>query len=139
MCVQGFYCPPGASRMTRCPAGRYGDDIGLNSSLCSGPCDPGHYCEIGSTRAKGRVGSSGEDTPCPAGTYNGSHGLTSAAGCAPCPAGTGCPSGSAEAIKCLPGTVAPNTSTAVCAKCVGGKYQALAGREMCDDCEAGSY
>ena len=77
--------------------------------------------------------------PCPAGTYNGSHGLTSAAGCAACPAGTRCPGGSAEALKCAPGTVAPNNSSAACVKCVAGKYQAETGQLTCDDCGKGAY
>ena len=77
--------------------------------------------------------------PCPAGTYNGSHGLTSAAGCAACPAGTRCPGGSAEALKCAPGTVAPNNSSAACVKCVAGKYQAETGQLTCDDCGKGTY
>ena len=77
--------------------------------------------------------------PCPAGTYNGSHGLTSAAGCAACPAGRRCPGGSAEALKCAPGTVAPNNSSAACVKCVAGKYQAETGQLTCDDCGKGAY
>ena len=131
LCVRGHFCPPGASRLTLCPAGTYGAVDGLNSSLCSGPCDPGHFCESGSTSA--------QSEPCPAGTYNASHGLTSAAGCAACPAGTGCPVGSAEARKCAPGTVAPNASMAACVKCAAGKYQAEAGQLSCDGCEAGTY
>jgi len=131
MCSLGSYCPPAASRMRSCPAGRYGDDDGLNSSLCSGLCDPGHFCEVKSTSA--------QSAPCPAGTYNGSHGLTSAAGCAACPAGTRCPSGSSEPVKCAPGTVAPTNSSATCAKCVAGKHQAQAGQLACEDCGKGTY
>ena len=96
-----------------------------NPSPSPNPCEPGYYCEIESTSA--------QSEPCPEGTYNASHGLTSAAGCAACPAGTGCPVGSAKALKCAPGTVAPNASMAACVKCAKGTYQAEAGQVSCDD------
>ena len=131
ICARGNYCPPLSSNMTQCPAGQYGTDTGLNSSLCSGPCAPGHYCPVESMSPQMQT--------CPAGSYNGSHGLKSVAECAECPAGTGCPSGSADAIKCAPGTVAPNASMAACVKCVAGKYQADPGQETCTDCPPGSY
>ena len=97
LCAPGFFSGAGASHPSQCPAGRYGSTSGLNSSDCSGQCEPGHYCLKESTSAKSE--------PCPAGTYNGSYGLDSAAGCAACPAGTSCPVGSARALECAPGTV----------------------------------
>lgn len=34
-----------------CPAGRFGNSTGLNSSICSGWCQSGYYCPPGSTSA----------------------------------------------------------------------------------------
>ena len=44
-CPRGSYCIGGIR--TLCPAGTYGATTGLFTSACSGPCTPGHYCEIG--------------------------------------------------------------------------------------------
>ena len=131
VCARGTYCPPGAGIATFCPLGRYGADEGLNSSLCSGPCDPGHYCLIGSTSRQSQA--------CPAGTFNGSHGLTSIDECRECPTGTACPSGSIASIECAPGTVANTSGMEACVKCDAGKYQAESGQESCTICTAGSY
>ena len=131
MCGRGNYCPPLSSGMTECPAGQYGATAGLDSEICSGSCDPGHYCELGSTSA--------QSTPCPAGSYNGSYGLKTLDECAECPAGTGCPSGSSEATPCSPGTVQPAARQGACVKCVAGKYQANRGQQNCTVCKAGSF
>ena len=48
-CEAGFYCVNGVR--SKCPAGRYGSTAGLNSALCSGVCQAGHYCPIGSVSA----------------------------------------------------------------------------------------
>jgi hypothetical protein len=43
----GHYSVKGVKR--KCPAGRYGGEVGLSSSSCSGECMQGYYCEPGST------------------------------------------------------------------------------------------
>ena len=131
LCGRGNYCPPEAGSMTQCPAGRYGADEGLNSSLCSGPCDPGHYCLNGSMSPQSQA--------CPAGTFNGSQGLKSVDACTECPAGTACPSGSTAATNCAPGTVANASGMEACVKCIAGKYQVEPGELTCDVCKPGSY
>ena len=44
MCLgeAGYYCIGGVKYP--CPPGTYGGRIGLNSSICNGPCMRGHYC-----------------------------------------------------------------------------------------------
>ena len=44
------YCS-GNGLITVCPGGTYGDDLGLSTELCSGPCNAGYYCPAGSTNA----------------------------------------------------------------------------------------
>jgi hypothetical protein len=45
LCYLGYYCP-GDGYSYPCPAGQYGDLIGL--SACSGECSGGYYCPLGS-------------------------------------------------------------------------------------------
>ena len=44
-------------REFKCKAGYYGNQEGMSDEKCSGPCDPGTFCLLGSTVA----------TPCPTG------------------------------------------------------------------------
>jgi hypothetical protein len=51
-------------RCELCPAGRYGNREGLTSSSCSGVCEAGYYCPLGSTSSKQHVcGGSGYYCP----------------------------------------------------------------------------
>lgn len=45
-CAIGYYCPEGSisSRSVGCPAGRFGDSVGMMNQDCSGPCSAGYYC-----------------------------------------------------------------------------------------------
>ena len=45
LCEKGHYC----TSLTRktCPGGVYGDQEGLTTAHCTGPCPPGYYCPIG--------------------------------------------------------------------------------------------
>jgi hypothetical protein len=52
-CSAGSYCVSG--RETPCPAGRFGSVVNLSAALCSGPCEQGHFCPTGSTRANQTV------------------------------------------------------------------------------------
>ncbi len=45
-CGSGRYCIDGVA--FKCPAGRYGSEAGLTSSECTGACEAGYFCPIGS-------------------------------------------------------------------------------------------
>ena len=45
-CEPGSWCTLGVKRL--CPFGHWGSEFGLNSSSCSGLCEPGYYCPEGS-------------------------------------------------------------------------------------------
>ena len=45
-CPSGSYCVSGARQL--CDAGYYGDTEGQTSRTCTGPCQPGYYCDSGS-------------------------------------------------------------------------------------------
>lgn len=69
LCPIGFYCAEG--KRFPCPAGRYGDQEGQHSQLCTGPCHAGYYCPEGSMRARQIKCGSGLSEPrsvfCPGG------------------------------------------------------------------------
>lgn len=46
-CEPGYYCSRGEKFL--CPAGRYGNQVGETSPLCTGVCKRGYYCPLGST------------------------------------------------------------------------------------------
>eukprot|EP00941_MAST-03F_sp_MAST-3F-sp1_P000489 g489.t1 len=69
-----------------CPAGRYGDTVGLQKSDCSGLCERGYYCPAGSTSRK--------SYKCPAGRYGDRLGLQSSNCSGECEEGYFCPNGS---------------------------------------------
>ena len=64
-CEPGNYCVDGDK--TPCPAGVFGKEAGLSSSLCSGSCQEGFYCPVGSTSRTASV--------CPAGVFGAEAGL----------------------------------------------------------------
>ena len=44
-CPQGFFCPNGTGHDWQpCPAGSYGNSLGLAEALECTPCDGGYYC-----------------------------------------------------------------------------------------------
>ena len=51
-CNRGSFCLANASEPTPCMAGRYGSVKGLVNESCSGVCQRGYYCELGSMSAK---------------------------------------------------------------------------------------
>ena len=69
VCPLGHYCPEGTSDPIPCPAGRYGEVLGLKDSTCSGACGRGHFCPAGS--------SIKFQTPCPGGTFGAIEGIGS--------------------------------------------------------------
>lgn len=64
-CAPGSFCS--SALRSPCPAGRYGDAPLLNSSVCSGTCNAGYWCDAGSiSPTQERCG--GAHVYCPAGT-----------------------------------------------------------------------
>lgn len=51
----------------KCPPGRYGSTTGLYNSMCSGYCQAGYYCQLGSDNPQFRV-CGNESFFCPAGS-----------------------------------------------------------------------
>lgn len=68
-CARGFYCPLNSTSpyQVPCPAGRYGNRVGLKDAKCSGVCPLGHYCPSGSVIPQ----------PCRSGIFGNRTGLTS--------------------------------------------------------------
>ena len=55
-----------------CPAGRYGLNTGISSELCTGPCDLGYYCPIGSSKST-QFECGGSEFFCPIGSATPQH------------------------------------------------------------------
>ena len=66
-CEPGHFCHSG--QRFPCPAGRYGEEPGLESPSCSGPCQAGYYCPEGSVSAQ-EVPCGGIDRFCEEGSGN---------------------------------------------------------------------
>ena len=130
-CSRGTYCPANASKPTDCVAGRYGSEPGLTDAHCSGVCSRGHYCEAGSSTP----------LPCVAGRYHDAalDVLLAESDCVPCPPGASCPAGASQPSPCAPGSVAPNTSAAVCTRCEAGTFQSAEQATACEVCTEASW
>lgn len=79
ICPRGSFCVEGVTHL--CPPGTFGATTGLQSSSCSGRCQDGNTCPLGSV--------SSTQSPCPAGSY-----ATNGVSCAPCAPGFWCAVGS---------------------------------------------
>lgn len=66
ICEAGSYCENGIKY--KCPAGTYGNTNGLSSSSCSGFCEEGFYCPIGSVSSKQKSCGSDSRLYCPKGS-----------------------------------------------------------------------
>jgi hypothetical protein len=66
ICPRGSYCVD----MTRylCPAGVYGNSTGMFDASCSGSCDAGFFCDIGSTSPRQKACPHLTSLYCPAGS-----------------------------------------------------------------------
>ncbi len=138
VCAAGFFSLAGAPSCTSCGSGRFGATPGMNSASCSGLCDAGYYCPLGSTNATalacppGRysVPGAASCTACPGGTWfhPSAQGLTSVSCGGDCTAGYSCPAGStnATALLCPAGQYSTG-GAAVCTACAGGQFGALPG------------
>ncbi|KAM7082943.1 uncharacterized protein J5F26_014046 [Ciconia maguari] len=99
LCEAGFYCSGG----TISPKP-------LRTTARGGPCPPGHYCVVGSSRAQ----------PCPAGSYSPSWSM---AQCLECPEGFYCTTASTNYTDCPAGHYCPrNTEFATQYPCPPGTY-----------------
>lgn len=104
-CPAGTYLPwEGAADVSRCvvcTGGRYCMGGGATPT---GPCKPGFYCPVGSTRPDAVMCPAGhycnvlssQPTPCPSGTFGSKPGLPSLSYCQKCPNGFFCPAGCVE-------------------------------------------
>ena len=97
-------------REFKCKAGYYGNQEGMSDEKCSGPCDSGTFCLLGSTVA----------TPCPTGHYN------------PAPAAISCQG-------CPKGFYADETGQSTCQRCKAGTYAISVGTPLCNKCGPGTY
>ncbi len=52
LCPRGYYCSKGVKN--KCPAGSFGQTMGLGDERCDGKCLPGFYCPSGSVSNKQR-------------------------------------------------------------------------------------
>jgi hypothetical protein len=119
-----------------CPAGTFGNALGLTTSTCSGYCSAGTYS----------LGGTSSCTNCPAGRWGATTGLTSAACTGTCSAGKYADSGSTICLDCIDLNIwwMPNPTsrpgTNYCldseSSCGQGKY--LSG-SLCNDCPPGTY
>lgn len=80
ICPLGHYCTFG--KRIRCPSGKYGGVEGLNTSDCSGNCNPGYFCPQGSWLAtQNECGSDyGVRSPCKVKQRDGETQLVAATG-----------------------------------------------------------
>lgn len=49
VCTSGSNYCPGDGLIYSCPVGVYGNASGMFSAACSGPCEAGYFCDVGST------------------------------------------------------------------------------------------
>ena len=120
-----------------CPAGRYGNTLGLTTASCTGACAAvaGSFCGAGATAATGDVCPPGQYsdvaavsacTPCPAGVYGGSGGQTSSNCTDSCvaPAGSYCPPGatSPTGLVCPKGSYSTGGASGLCTPCPAGRF-----------------
>ena len=86
-CRPGTFCVDGIRKY--CPEGQFGIDFGQTINTCTGQCQLGYYCPLGSTSA--------EQMRCPAGRFGSTHALKNPQCSGPCALGHYCPSNSTNA------------------------------------------
>ena len=111
-CPKGSFCKFGLR--FDCPAGQYGNELGLIINSCSGKAAPGYYTPPGSTSATQKQ--------CPAGRY-GTGGNIDEKCTGPCAKGHYCPK---------------NSTNATQSKCPAGRYGDIEGLQS-DECSVNCY
>jgi hypothetical protein len=139
MCVRGKYSLAGDPVCTNCPAGTWGQTIGIGNPNCSGPCPAGKYslagafmcsdCPTGQTSPPGSTSSNAcvPATPCVALSW-------SASGSAPCTACSSCFGVNSSIV-----TACTTTSDTVCgppASCIAGSTWSSTGTAPCGGCSS---
>ena len=109
-----------------CPAGQLGDQTGLASAECAGPCPPGSFCPEGATAAE----------PCPEATYNPTNGSGSSGACLPTPAAYLSAEGSC--FYCEGSSFCSMPTAALECVCAEGFFHAQPGGALCSPCPAGA-
>ena len=147
-CPVGKYCA-NSSITEPCPPGRYGNETGLTTLNCSGPCAKGFLCTENSVNAY--------QQSCPAGTYNDAEGksecrlcvagyysiqnLNGTKSCLPCDVGKHAPfNGSTQCLYCPPGKYTDEIAQADCRSCPAGQFTRLTnGVQECAECPAATF
>ena len=153
VCSLGKYCPDGGNELP-CPAGTYGNRIGLSDMSECSTCPAGYYCPEGTAgypRVElqcplGHFCLAGTTTqfehPCPFGTYSTVFGLQREDQCVVCPAGRYCSGGDGIGGQaCYRGHFCPENSGAP-TPCLGGTFTEATGSDelvLCKLCPAGYY
>ncbi len=83
ICPTGSYCVTGVSQPTFCNPGLYGLTTGLSAPSCTGHCDRGYFCPLGSNFST--------QVACNASTYNNQTGKSAYSDCLYCEPGYYCP------------------------------------------------
>ena len=153
ICPLGAYCPANSSNAIKCPAGTYGNSMGLkNISDCIScpagtynsivgqtmllnclPCNNGFYCPVGSPIPEPcptnyYCPSFSEKIACPAGTYSDNSYAISINTCVSCLKGHYCPGNGLFPSACLPGSYSNKFGNIVCNICPEG-YSCAYGSE----------
>jgi hypothetical protein len=146
-CSIGYYSEvKGASVCISCPAGYYGDTTGLTSANCSGLCDAGYWCPLGSTSSKqAECGASvvfcpeGSALPqsAPLGSYPSvGESTTKYTSISICPAGSYC---NGQISLCPAGQYQDEINKSYCKDCLPGTYSGTAGATNCTTCDVRTY
>jgi hypothetical protein len=124
VCPAGTYASKGATWCTRCPAGKYDDNVAKEPGLF-----PKKNDKIGIATCKN----------CPVGKYSTQQGLTSILGCAACePGKASLQPGSLICMDCDLGTISASSGSGQCTKCPAGHYSSEASSTKCKICDKGS-
>ncbi|XP_071497013.1 uncharacterized protein [Diadema antillarum] len=121
-CPSGYYCPRGTGYdIQPCPAGTYGDGMGLTEVGDCTQCPGGFYCE-----SPGQGSTTNECDPgffCTIGVnVRAPNGMNNTGVGGSCYAGHECPQGSAAPTPCLAGFYSGYTQRDSCDVCPAGKY-----------------
>jgi hypothetical protein len=148
LCERGYYCVYGVRY--ECPQGYYGEETGMTSGTCSGPCDPGYICDYASPSPSQYVCGNDASVYCPEGSYENitvpagyysvGHDITTRQSIQDCEPGYWC-SGGVQRI-CAAGRYSEHgSSTEECdGLCLAGWYCLEGSTNSTEyDCPAGRY
>ncbi|CDJ49290.1 Cast multi-domain protein, related [Eimeria brunetti] len=140
-CVEGHFCPDGATRPEPCPAGSTASAGAATCRLCAEGCrcmtpaDGDCALREAGSCPPGRYPREGRCPPCPEGSFCPGGGPRPG-GPQRCPSGTYSPAGSAACMQCPPGSFCPSPKLSDLQACPPGTYSD-AGSTACSPCPAG--